>query len=259
MNTQSHIRDAVNIVADVTFGKEHVGKDFITYMVKFPDMTEKEGIQQGAFWDLSENAGADQPEVTLDESENTTNKFQPHEPRERTIGVDFFDVISQFFLVAFALLFVFSNVEDTWHISPWECSEQVIEGDDGTFQCQQYGITEPRAYDSSGFEIVELSEKVIAVGMYMLIIFFFIAYCWFKLSKKDHLRHLGEENVVVLMTSRFGMTPKIKETIRLQDDSFIQRTSGHFKIHSKGQKPFNLSKFDVQDCIYVTGLEIRRE
>ena len=53
MNTQSHIRDAVNIIADVTVGKEHVGKDFITYMVKFPDMTEKEGIQQGAFWDLS--------------------------------------------------------------------------------------------------------------------------------------------------------------------------------------------------------------
>ena len=73
------------------------------------------------------------------------------------------------------------------------------------------------------------------------------------------------------MTSRFGKTPKIKQTIHLQDDSFIQRTSGQYtdtdgnsnnyttyKIHSKGQKPFNLSKFEEADYAYVTGLEIRR-
>ena len=259
MNTQSHIRIPVNIISDGTVGKVYVGTDFIIYMMIVLDMTEKEGHQQGAFWDLSENTGADHPEVTLDESENTTKEFQPHEPRERTIGVDFFDVISQLFLFAFASLFVFSIVEDTWHISPWECSEQVIEGEDGTFQCQQYGIIETREYDSSGFEIVEPTEKFIAVAMYLLIIFFFIVSCWVKLSKKVHLRHLGEENVVVLMTSRFGKTPKIKETIRLQDDSFIHRTSGHYQILSKGQKPFNLSKFDEEDYIYVTGLQIRRE
>ena len=221
-------------------------------------MTEKEGNKQGAFWDISENTNVDSEKI-VDEPDNTSNQFQPHEPRERIIGVDFFDVISQFFLAAFFSLFLFSIVEDTWHITPWECSEEVVEVENGTFECQQYGMTEPREYDSSGFEVVEQSEKVIAAVMYMLIIVILITYCWAKLSKKDYLRHLGEENVVVLMTSRFGMSPKIKEMIHLQDDSFIQRISGQYRneIHSKGQKPFKLSKFDDADYVYVTGLEIR--
>ena len=221
-------------------------------------MTEKEGNKQGAFWDISENTNVDSEKI-VDEPDNTSNQFQPHEPRERIIGVDFFDVISQFFLAAFFSLFLFSIVEDTWHITPWECSEEVAEVENGAFECQQYGITEPREYDSSGFEVVEQSEKVIAAVMYMLIIVILITYCWAKLSKKDYLRHLGEENVVVLMTSRFGMSPKIKEMIHLQDDSFIQRISGQYRneIHSKGQKPFKLSKFDDADYVYVTGLEIR--
>lgn len=222
-------------------------------------MTEKEGIKQGAFWDTSENTGLE-PEFTIDEPDETRKQFQPHEPRERIIGVHFFDFISQFFLVAFFSLIFFSVVEDTWHISPWECSEEVIEVESGAFECQQYGITEPREYDSSGFEVVEQSEKVIAAVMYMLIVIVLITYCWAKLSKKDYLRHLGEENVVVLMTSRFGMSPKIKERVLLQDDSFIQRISGQYRneIHSKGQKPFKLSKFDDADYVYVTGLEIRK-
>ena len=221
-------------------------------------MTEKEGNKQGAFWNISENTNVDSEKI-IDEPDNTSNQFQPHEPRERIIGVDFFDVISQFFLAAFFSLFLFSIVEDTWHITPWECSEEVVEVENGTFECQQYGMTEPREYDSSGFEVVEQSEKVIAAVMYMLIIVILITYCWAKLSKKDYLRHLGEENVVVLMSSRFGMSPKIKEMIHLQDDSFIQRISGQYRneIHSKGQKPFKLSKFDDADYVYVTGLEIR--
>ena len=221
-------------------------------------MTEKEGNKQGAFWNISENTNVDSEKI-IDEPDNTSNQFQPREPRERIIGVDFFDVISQFFFAAFFSLFLFSIVEDTWHITPWECSEEVVEVENGTFECQQYGMTEPREYDSSGFEVVEQSEKVIAAVMYMLIIVILITYCWAKLSKKDYLRHLGEENVVVLMSSRFGMSPKIKEMIHLQDDSFIQRISGQYRneIHSKGQKPFKLSKFDDADYVYVTGLEIR--
>jgi hypothetical protein len=235
-------------------------------------MTEKESIKQGAFWDVSKNTGAE-PEVTETQPvDDTTNEFQPHEIRERTAGVHFFDVIFSFFMAAFVSLFLFSMVEDTWHIAPWECPEQVVEKDDGTFQCQHSdGIIESREYDSSGFETIEPTEKVIGVAMYFLIVFLFVVYCWATLSKKDHLQHLGQTNAIVLMTSRFGKTPKIKETIHLQDDSFIQRTSGQYtdtdgnsnnyttyKIHSKGQKPFNLSKFEEADYAYVTGLEIRR-
>ena len=233
-------------------------------------MTEKKGNEQGAFWDISENTNADL-EVIADEPNDAGKEFHPHEPRERTNGVYWDGVIFSLFMAAFVSLFLFSMVEDTWHITPWECSEEVVEAEDGTFECQQYGLTEPREYDSAGFEIVELSEKVIAAAMYMLIIFLLIVYCWGKLSRKDHLRHLGEENVIVLMTSRFGKTPKIKEMVHLQDDSFILRTSGQYRnedgktdnyvgyrIYSKGQKPFKLSKFEESDYAYVTGLEIRR-
>ena len=244
----------------------------IIYIIGFAYMTEKGSIKQGAFWDVSKNAGAE-PEVTDDQPvKDTTKEFQPHEPRERTVGVHFLDVIFSFFMAAFVSLFLFSMVEDTWHITPWECPEQVIEREDGTFQCQHSGgIIESREYDSLGFETIDITEKVIGVAMYVLIIFLFVVYCWATLSKKEHLRHLGQENAIVFMTSRFGMTPKIKETIHLQDDSFIQRTSGQFtdtdgnsnnyaiyKIHSKGQKPFNLTKFEESDYVFVTGLEIRR-
>ena len=44
-------------------------------------MTEKEGNNQGAFWDISENTNVD-PERIIDEPDNTSNQFQPHEPRE---------------------------------------------------------------------------------------------------------------------------------------------------------------------------------
>lgn len=271
LNTPSHIPDTLSHFCIVTFAREHVGKDFIIYMVEFLDMTEKEGPQQGAFWDLSNTTGAE-PDAAISNSDNAIKGFQPHEPRERIRKVIFFDVIFHLGMAAFFSLFLVSVVEDTWHITPWECSEEVVEADDGTFQCQQNGITETREYDSSGFEIIEPTEKVIAVAMYMLLVFILIVYCWAKLSKKDHLRHLGEENVVVLMTSRFGMTPKIKERILLQNDSFIQRTTGQYrsdegttknyvtyKIHSEGQKPFTLSKFEERDYTYVTGLQIQRE
>ena len=233
-------------------------------------MTEKKGNEQGAFWDLSNTTGAE-PDAAISNSDNAIKGFQPREPRERIRKVIFFDVIFGLGMAAFFSLFLVSVVEDTWHITPWECSEEVVEADDGTFQCQQNGITETREYDSSGFEIIEPTEKVIAVAMYMLMVFILIVYCWGKLSRKDHLRHLGEENVIVLMTSRFGKTPKIKEMVHLQDDSFILRTSGQYRnedgktdnyvgyrIYSKGQKPFKLSKFEESDYAYVTGLEIRR-
>jgi len=240
-------------------------------MVDFLDMTEKEGPQQGAFWDLSNTTGAE-PEAAISNYDDAIKGFQPHEPRERIRKVIFIDVIFHLGMAVFFSIILVSVVEDTWHISPWECSEEVVAADDGTFQCQENGIIETREYDSSGFEIIEPTEKVIAVAMYMLIVLILIVYCWATLSRKDHLRHLGEQNVVVLMTSRFGMTPKIKERILLQNDSFIQRTTGQYrsdegttknyvtyKIHSEGQKPFKLSKFEERDYTYVTGLQIQRK
>ena len=250
--------------------KQHVGKDLIIYIIGFVDMTEKEGIKQAAFWDVSENTGVE-PEVTTDESDNTAKEFQPHEPREKTSGTHLFDVFTQIFIVGFALLFAFSFVEDTWHVFPWECPNEVVDAGDGTFQCQHSGIIETQEYDSSGLEIVEPMEKIIGVMMYFILLFLSVLYCWARFSKKHHLRHLGEENTIVIMTSRFGKIPKINNTIHLQPDSFIQRTtkqftdqdgdtstSSYYEIQTQGQKPVELSRFSEEDYAYVTGLEIRR-
>lgn len=232
-------------------------------------MTEKEGNNQGAFWDISENTNVD-PERIIDEPDNTSNQFQPHEPREVAKYRDFFDVMGRMILFVFALIAAFSFISDTYHLSPWECPNKVTEVEDGTYRCQNYGIQEPWEYDSSGIEIIEPMDKVIAVMMYIMAILLFAFLCWGTFSKKQHLRHLGEENAIVLMTSRFGMTPRLKKKIILQYDSFIQRTTGeytdedgmtttynNYEIHTKGQNPFELSQFTEEDYVFVTGLEIR--
>ena len=48
-------------------------------------MAGKEGIAQGAFWDISENTSVD-IEVIIDETNHAGIEFDPHEPREKTIS-----------------------------------------------------------------------------------------------------------------------------------------------------------------------------
>ena len=127
-----------------------------------------------AFWDTPENE--DQVNSTnrtydADQASSAEWTYTPREMREVSTKIDVFTSIIAVAMFGFVAVFPFSIITDTWHVFPYECFGELVAQEDGTFACNDYGITLPEKYDATGQEILPLSEIIIGWAMLGLLLF----------------------------------------------------------------------------------------
>ena len=171
-----------------------------------------------AFWDTPENenqVNSTNRTYDADQASSAEWTYTPREMREVSTKIDVFNSIFSVAMFGFVAVFPFSFITDTWHVFPYECFGELVAQEDGTFACNDYGITLPEKYDATGQEILPLSEIIIGWAMLGLLLFVFVVVSWGMVTKREHLRHVGHENTLLYMVSRFNREPKIKTLVQL--------------------------------------------
>ena len=140
-------------------------------------MSMSEANTAKAFWDTPENE--DQVNSTnstydADQASSAEWTYTPREMREVSTKVDVFTSIIAVAMFGFVAVFPFSFITDTWHVFPYECFGELVAQEDGTFVCNDYGVTLPEKYDATGQEILPLSEIIIGWAMLGLLLFVFV-------------------------------------------------------------------------------------
>lgn len=225
-----------------------------------------------AFWDTPENE--DQVNTTnrtydADQASSAEWTYTPREMREVSTKIDVFTSIIAVAMFGFVAVFPFSIITEIWHVFPYECFGELVAQEDGTFACNDYGITLPEKYDATGQEILPLSEIIIGWAMLGLLLFVFVVVSWGMVTKREHLRHVGHENTLLYMVSRFNREPKIKRSVALKKYSYIRKyTEKHrdndgnsyyatsYEIKTRGERSFRLHSFPEEDYTSVSGLQI---
>ena len=225
-----------------------------------------------AFWDSPKNE--DQVNSTnrtydADQASSAEWTYTPREMREVSTKVDVFYSTIAVVCFGFVAVFPFSFITDTWHVFPYECFGELVAQEDGTFVCNDYGVTLPEKYDATGQEILPLSEIIIGWAMLGLFLFVFVVVSWGMVTKREHLRHVGHENTLLYMVSRFNREPKIKRSVALKKYSYIRKyteqrrdkdgnsyTATSYEIKTRGERSFRLPPFPEEDYTSVSGLQI---
>ena len=235
-------------------------------------MSMSEANTAKAFWDTPENE--DQVNTTnrtydADQASSAEWTYTPREMREVSTKIDVFTSIIAVAMFGFVAVFPFSIITEIWHVFPYECFGELVAQEDGTFACNDYGITLPEKYDATGQEILPLSEIIIGWAMLGLLLFVFVVVSWGMVTKREHLRHVGHENTLLYMVSRFNREPKIKRSVALKKYSYIRKfTEKHrrndgnsyyatsYEIKTRGERSFRLHSFPEEDYTSVSGLQI---
>ena len=155
-------------------------------------MSEVEANTSKAFWGLPD--GDDEGNLPNEKNEVPSPEpwtYTPREMREVSTKIDLVTSLIAVAMLGFVAVFPFSFITDTWHVFPYECFGELVEQEDGTFACNDYGVTLPEKYDATGQEILPLSEIIIGWAMLGLLIFVFVLVSWGIITKREHLRHLG--------------------------------------------------------------------
>ena len=236
-------------------------------------MSEVEANTSKAFWGLPD--GDDEGNLPNEKNEVPSPEpwtYTPREMREVSTKIDLVTSLIAVAMLGFVAVFPFSFITDTWHVFPYECFGELVEQEDGTFACNDYGVTLPEKYDATGQEILPLSEIIIGWAMLGLLIFVFVLVSWGIITKREHLRHLGHENTLLYMVSRFNREPKVKRSVALKEDSYIKKyteqrrdndgnsyTQTNYKVMTRGERSFRLHSFPEEDYTSVSGLQIFTE
>ena len=239
-------------------------------------MSKIEANTTNAFWNSPENEDKVNSTLRAYEADEATSAeawtYTPREMREVSTKNDLVTSLFSVAMLGFVAVFPFSFITDTWHVFPYECFGELVGQDDGTFACNDYGLTLPEKYDATGQEILPLSEIIIGWTMLGLLIFVFVVISWGIITRREHLRHVGHENTLLYMVSRFNREPKIKRSVALKKDSYIKKyteqrrdndgnsyTQTNYKVMTRGERSFRLHSFPEEDYTSVSGLQIFTE
>jgi hypothetical protein len=235
-------------------------------------MSMTEANTSKAFWDAPENedkVNSTNRAYDAEQASSAEWTYTPREMREVSTKIDVFTSIIAVAMFGFVAVFPFSFITDTWHVFPYECFGELVAQEDGTFACNDYGVTLPEKYDATGQEILPLSEIIIGWAMLGLLLFVFVVVSWGIVTKREHLRHVGHENTLLYMVSRFNREPRIKRSVALKKYSYIRKyaeqrrdndgnsyTQTSYEIKTRGERSFRLHSFPEEDYTSVSGLQI---
>ena len=235
--------------------------DSLNYLLQIKDKSEEESEPKETFWaevhgdadstiaqqkvsssESSVSIGTPMPiseKDTQSSSQNESDGFIPHEPREVVSSV-----IAQTCIAIFVGGFLFGSIG--------------------------FGTYDRDIYWGLNVIIPANSTSWAACMAILSILYLFAVYAAF--TKKAYIAHLGLENTVVVRTSWFNKPQKEKMRINLSSTSFIteynyhsydeesgqSNTSTNYEIRTPGQQSLRLPDgFSGQKVFEVTGLTLK--